>query len=498
MLVTGSRVQIALSRTVAAGALLVLAPTVGGCSADAERDPVTPVEPAATRAEGAPPSDETTTAAEEPLALAVSASRGPHNVTAKAARRLLSAGVSTWSRLGQGRGRVRVVSGGLPVDTAPGAQRLGSAAAALRAARRDDDTLALVPAHAVDPRVQTLTVGGVSPLRHPERYPLQVATGRTPGTVVTLAIGGDLMLGRRVGDLLERRGDPYAVLRPMARRFRAADIAVANLESTLSTAGPPQQGGDSFAADPAVLSALRRTGFDAVTLANNHVGDFGERALRQTLTRLERSPLESFGAGRDLARASRPLVVEVDGVRTGFIGFDSIGESPAATASAPGTNRLDMPPRTGPLDRAALRRIAADVRSLSRRVDTVVVMPHWGTQYTHVPEPSQRRVARVLARAGADLVAGGHPHWVQGWEAVGDTVVVHSLGNLVFDMDFSPETQEGVLLEVVTWDGELKAVEPVPYVIGPDFAPRLAAPARAEAILELVWATSRGPFRAAS
>jgi poly-gamma-glutamate synthesis protein (capsule biosynthesis protein) len=158
-----------------------------------------------------------------------------------------------------------------------------------------------------------------------------------------------------------------------------------------------------------------------------------------------------------------------------------------------------MPPRTGPLDRAALERVATDVRRLAARVDTVVVLPHWGTQYTHQPEPIQQRVARVLARSGADLVLGGHPHWVQGWESVrgagGHRVtVVHSLGNFVFDMDFMEQTQEGLFVEVVLWDGQVMAVEPVPYVIGADFAPRRVGDVRGQAILADAWSTSGAPW----
>lgn len=111
-----------------------------------------------------------------------------------------------------------------------------------------------------------------------------------------------------------------------------------------------------------------------------------------------------------------------------------------------------------------------------------------------MPEASQREAAAAFAAAGADLVVGGHPHWVQGWETIGSTLVVHSLGNFVFDMDFMRETQEGVFLEVVTWDGAVKAVEPVTYVIGDDFAPRLASAERAAPILALMRETSAPPF----
>jgi poly-gamma-glutamate synthesis protein (capsule biosynthesis protein) len=434
------------------------------------------------------------------LALVVASTRTIADVPAAAARGLARTGNSSWRALGQSGTRFRVVSGGVPQPafggSSAGVDELRAADAALREVRRDPDVLALVPASTVDPTVRVLTVGGVSPLRNPDRYPLRVATGEEPGTVVTATIVGDIMLGRAVGDHLQQVGDPAAALRPMARRLSSADITVGNFESTLSDDGVPTQGTDSFSSNPNVLRGLRLAGFDALSLANNHVGDYGEEALRTTLRRFDASSIRRFGAGRNLDDARLPYIVEVDGIRTGFLATDSIGESPAATATSPGTNRLDMPPRTGPLDRSALRRVAGDVRRLAERVDTVVVVPHWGTQYTYVPEPSQHRVARVLARAGADLVVGGHPHWVQGWEQVDDTAVVHSLGNFVFDMDFSRETQEGVILEVVTWDGRVLAVEPVPYVIGGDFAPRVAGAARAAAILEAVWAHSRGPYRA--
>ena len=110
--------------------------------------------------------------------------------------------------------------------------------------------------------------------------------------------------------------------------------------------------------------------------------------------------IATVGAGPNAEQARRPVILERGGVRIGFLATDSIGESPAATSSRPGTNRLDMPPRTGPLDRDDLRRITSDIAALARRADTVVVLTHWGTQYTHRPEPSQRTAARAFARRG--------------------------------------------------------------------------------------------------
>jgi poly-gamma-glutamate capsule biosynthesis protein CapA/YwtB (metallophosphatase superfamily) len=416
-----------------------------------------------------------------PLALVVHATRTTADVAVADARRVVASGADRWAAIGQSGGRMRVISTG---------QR--SASDVLRAVRSSRDVLGIVPADALDARVRVLTVGGHHPLRDPERYPLRIPSERPVPEVTTLAAVGDIMLGRRVGN--RHRADPAAPLMPFAKRLAAAEITVGNFESTLSTAGSPTQGGDSFAASPRVIPGLRAAGFDLLSLANNHVGDYGDRALRQTVDRFGATKIGTVGTGRDLAAARRPVVIQRDGVRVGFIAVDSIGESPAATQNRAGTNRLNMPPRTGPLDRAALRRISSDIRSLHKRVDVVIVLTHWGTQYTHRPEPSQRAAARAFAGAGADLVIGGHPHWVQGLEMAGSATVVHSLGNFVFDMDFQTKTREGILLEIVLWGGAVKAVEPVPYVIDDAFTPRPVRGGRAQRILTDVWRSSRGPF----
>ena len=124
----------------------------------------------------------------------------------------------------------------------------------------------------------------------------------------------------------------------------------------------------------------------------------------------------------------------------------------------------------------------------------MIGLPHWGDQYTNLPVPDQRRVGRAMLDAGADIVVGGHPHWVQGIQTHQGGLVVHSLGNFVFDMDFSQETEEGVLLELVWWGSELMGARFVPYVIDDDYVPRLAYGPRAEATLERMWAASDPPF----
>ena len=305
---------------------------------------------------------------------------------------------------------------------------------------------------------------------------------------MALTVTGDVMLVRRVPD-------PVAALAPLAARLKRADLTVGNLESTLSRDGAPTQGGDSFGATPALLVPLADAGFDALSLANNHAGDFGDSALRQTVATMRGSPIAPFSAGRDLAEADRPAYLTRSGVRFAFVGFNAIGETPRATDEKAGALSVRMPPRTGPLVTADLDHVASVIRRADRRADVVVVLPHWGTQYTHAPEDIQRQVSRRLVAAGADLVVGGHPHWVQGVDLVDEVPVAHSLGNFVFDMDFSEQTLEGVVLETTWWGPELKALRFVPYKMDTEaFAPRRVTGDLARDILEDVWSTSTGPY----
>jgi len=403
--------------------------------------------------------------------IAVNPRRPPLDLSRAQAGLLLDDGVRGWRQLGQPPAPLTMTRDPADLPT------LGY------------DVVAIVPASAVGPVVQVARVAGVDPLTHPQDYPLRVV-GPEPERVTTLTVAGDVMLGRGVAARAAASGDPALALRPMAQRLAAADLTVGNLESTLSTDGAPTQGDDSFAADPRVRAGLRAAGFDALSLANNHAGDYGPRALVATVDLLRSAGLRPFGAGRDLAEARRAVVLERHGTTFGFLAFNAIGETPEAGPGAPGANAVSMPPRTGPLDQRELNRVLDDVRRLAQRADVVVVLPHWGTQYTDRPEPVQERVARDLVQAGADLVVGGHPHWVQGASVLDGSLVVQSLGNFVFDMDFMPETMEGLLLETTFWGEDLKGVRFVPYRMDADFAPRVVAHAAAERLFEHFWAFS--------
>jgi poly-gamma-glutamate synthesis protein (capsule biosynthesis protein) len=429
-----------------------------------------------------------------PLALAIHPGRPPLDLSRAVAERVIAGEVADWRELGTGSGPLRLVAGPAIAGPPPSARQPDSATA-LALVARNPRAVAVVPAAAVGPSVQVVRVDGRDPLRDPAGYPLKT-TGVAPDAVLTMSAVGDLMLARRVGRSIADGRDFAAPLRPTARRLVAADVTVGNLENSLSRLGPPRQGSDSFGADPRVLRGLMRAGFDVLTLANNHVGDYGTQSLVETVKRVRAADIDPVGAGENARAAWQPAVVVRDGVRFGFLAFNAIGESPKAGSDRPGVVQLRMQPRLGELNAGDLNAMRRAIRQLRPRVDVLTVLPHWGQQYTSEPVRDQRTVAHALVDAGADLVIGSHPHWVQGAEIYRGSLIAYSLGNYVFDMDFSRQTQEGAILEVVLWGGTVKAARFVPVRIGRDFAPRVLSWQSGLPILERIWAASGPPYNA--
>ncbi len=120
----------------------------------------------------------------------------------------------------------------------------------------------------------------------------------------------------------------------------------------------------------------------------------------------------------------------------------------------------------------------------------MVVLPQWGVEYTANPTIGQRRLAAAAVDAGADLVIGNHPHWVQAAEVIDETFIAYALGNFVFDQDWSLETQQGVVLEAAFHGARLAGVQYVPIRIIDQHRPVFAEPAEAAQIMERIWNAS--------
>ena len=194
----------------------------------------------------------------------------------------------------------------------------------------------------------------------------------------------------------------------------------------------------------------------------------------QTDLNLRAQGILNVGDGITLEQARKPVVVERNGVRFAFLAYDDIADYYHATADSAGAAPMD--PATVREDIAAARQVA----------DVVIVIPHWGIEYTTPPSDRQREFARAAAAAGADLVIGNHPHWVQAHEQIGKTFVAYALGNFVFDQDWSLETQQGALLDVTFTGTTVTATKYTPIHIYDQYQPRLAPPDEAAAIMQRV------------
>jgi poly-gamma-glutamate synthesis protein (capsule biosynthesis protein) len=305
-----------------------------------------------------------------------------------------------------------------------------------------------------------------------------------PGATWTLVAGGDILLDRGIykqtrilgkgvdfpfdGGTAEITGRrccssfdwPIPVTRRTGDRgavrdlLSGADIAVANFENPAVDAFRYHTQGTVFSADPGLIAGLRNAGIDAVSIANNHIGDAGRAGVVQTVANLDEYGIKHAGAGRNAVAAHRPAMIRVDGLTVAILGYDTIAGAYTAGASTPGSARLTVAGARA--DIAAARRAGADV---------VIVYPHWGIEYRATPFAGQQALARSIIDAGADMVIGNHAHWVGAMEVYKGRPIWYALGNFVFDQTWSEPTSEGLLLELTFSGRHLVQVRLHPTII---------------------------------
>jgi poly-gamma-glutamate synthesis protein (capsule biosynthesis protein) len=215
-----------------------------------------------------------------------------------------------------------------------------------------------------------------------------------------------------------------------------ADFAAVNLETAVTSRGAPQPKTYHFRTSPVAFSALRDAGIDLVTMANNHVLDYGPVGLADTLAAARAARFPYVGIGMNAAAAWAPYVTTIKGVTIAVVGVSQVAElasSWVATGSRPGeANAID------------LRRTLAAVRAARRLARIVIVFMHWGTEGEACPDPSQLSLAPKLAAAGASIIVGAHSHMLQGSGWLGHTFVAYGMGNFLW-WERSYSTATGVL-----------------------------------------------------
>ena len=252
---------------------------------------------------------------------------------------------------------------------------------------------------------------------------------------VTLIFVGDIMLADGPGRSIASGGDPIA---PFAAILSQADYRIGNLECPVATGGQPHVSKiATFRAEPPTLSVLRGR-FDAVSLANNHSGDYGHAAFLETMQHLDDTGIAYFGGGRNLAEAHAPLWIENKGLKIAVLGYNEF--KPRAFEAG-----ADWPGVAWSED----DQVIADIRAAKAAgADLVIPFMHWGWERETQPTERQKILARRMIDEGAALVVGGHPHVTQGAEFYKGKPIIYSLGNFVFDGFDYPEARRGWLLRI--------------------------------------------------
>lgn len=352
---------------------------------------------------------------------------------------------------------------------------------------RADDVTADVRALAID----GLQLFGATRIHNPLIWPLLVdEPGVTSSFLATpewtIAAGGDVMLDKAVyaqsirnhlgvdyawnggtavvdhryccgwgGKPLvagSRTGDAGAV----GNLFRSADLSIVNLESPEPDKYRYHATGFTFTGDSELLLGLADAGIDLAGLANNHIGNAGPKGVLDTISHLDQLGIAHAGAGTNQATARKAAWLAAGGLQIAVLAYDLVDPNSYWAASGrAGSAAFSLP--------AVLRDIKAAKKA---GADIVIVMPHWGIEYTDSVLPLQRSYAARMVAAGADLILGSHSHWVGPFEQVAPGhFAFDSLGDLVFDWTHDERTQEGVVADLTYVGKTLVQIDLHPTVI---------------------------------
>lgn len=256
--------------------------------------------------------------------------------------------------------------------------------------------------------------------------------GGTAGST-DIAFVGDVMLGRLVAEQLRRRPPefPWGDTLPLLRR---ADVLVGNVEFVLADDGRPWPGKTfHFRADRRAAASLVSAGFALVSVANNHVLDFGTDAALESLATLAQHGIRFAGAGANADAARRPAVIRRDDLAIAMFAFTDNEPDWEAGRASPGVHHVPVDPHD--------RRAAALLDAVGRErgvVDLLIVSAHWGGNWGVDVPRSHKVFARALVDAGADVVFGHSPHIVRGVEVYRDRPILYSAGDFVDDYAVDP------------------------------------------------------------
>lgn len=284
---------------------------------------------------------------------------------------------------------------------------------------------------------------------------------------ISLLFVGDVMLSRAIGRKMEKENNWTFPFMKSSSTLRDADLTFGNLENPISAKGEDRGGLYSFRADPRVMEGLVFAGFDVLSVANNHIWDYGKDAYEDTLTLLDENGILHVGSGKNFSEAHTSIVKEVKGVRIAFLGYTNLLPS--------FLGKITSQPSVASY---SVRQVQKDIGEAKKIADMVVVSFHFGEEYSLRHNKDQETYAHLAIDEGASLVIGHHPHVVQEVEKYKDGYIFYSLGNFIFDQNFSKETEKGLAVKVFVDSGKktIERIEEYPVSFNAFYQPFIMTP----------------------
>ncbi|HHV98861.1 MAG TPA: CapA family protein [Clostridiaceae bacterium] len=278
---------------------------------------------------------------------------------------------------------------------------------------------------------------------------------------------GDIMLGRGVGSRIKKQSLSYThVFEKVADILKEGDIVFGNLEGPITdkthslTAYSKTNTNGKFVLKGTTESfeALKYAGFNMLSLANNHILDYYQEGLFDTIDILKENGIAFSGAGSNLEEARKPAIIEKNGLKIGLLSYTDFADIVYAgnprISFAAGENKAGVAP-------IKYEYIKEDIANIESEVDILMVSLHWGVEESFEILPSQVELAHDLIDSGADVILGHHPHQFQGMEVYKGKPIFYSLGNFIFDQN-DPENQESFIVNMQFTGTKLTAISAAP------------------------------------
>jgi poly-gamma-glutamate capsule biosynthesis protein CapA/YwtB (metallophosphatase superfamily) len=280
---------------------------------------------------------------------------------------------------------------------------------------------------------------------------------------ISLIFTGDIMLDRGVELKIKNAGDgdfrfPFLKITDY---LKSADLTFGNLEGPISDKGYKVGSENSFRFDPKAIDGLTLAGFDVLSVANNHMIDYTGEALRDTFLRLKTAGIDYVGGGFNATEAGTPIIKEIENTKFAFLAYTSV--------CIPQWKPSETTVGINCVSEADIEKVKEQIQTAKKMADVVIVSIHTGNEYTQNITKFQNDFSKAAVDAGADLVIGHHPHVAQKYETYKNKYIFYSLGNFIFDQNFSTSTMQGLMVRVTVENKKIKEIIPVKVHLNSNF-----------------------------